>query len=142
MLLFFNLYCMKQTYQQGNVKWKEQSSIILKLNFITKYPKRLLYFHTIIFKSKLFSKEIGINFFVELCSNSMITHLISIMWRRLLIMMFPMHQVLMMIEFTHVVGSLNWKDGSSVITVVQMSYSPTDDSYWKVVWNSFLWYLS
>ena len=44
-------------------------------------------------------------------------------------MMFPVHQVLMMIEFTHVVGSLNWKNGRSVITVVQMSYSPTDNSY-------------
>ena len=32
-------------------------------------------------------------------------------------MMFPMHQVLMMIEFTHVVGSLNWKNGMSIITV-------------------------
>ena len=31
-------------------------------------------------------------------------------------MMFPMHQVLMMIEFTHVVSSLNWKSGMSVIT--------------------------
>ena len=43
--------------------------------------------------------------------------------------MFPMHQVLMMIEFTHVVGSSNWRNGRSVITVAQMSYSPTDDSY-------------
>ena len=59
----------------------------------------------------------------------MITHLISIMWRRLLIMMFPMHQVLMMIEFIHVVGSLSWKSGRSVIIIVWMLYSPTDDSY-------------
>ena len=44
-------------------------------------------------------------------------------------MMFPMYQVLMMIESTRVVGSLNWKNGRSIITVVQMSYSPTDDSY-------------
>ena len=44
-------------------------------------------------------------------------------------MMFPVDQVLMMIESTHVVGSLNWKNGRSIITVVQMSYSPTDDSY-------------
>ena len=43
--------------------------------------------------------------------------------------MFPVHQVLMMIEFTHVVGSLNWKNGRSIITVVQTSYSPTDNSY-------------
>ena len=44
-------------------------------------------------------------------------------------MMSPVHQVLMMIESTHVVGSLNWKNGRSVITVVWTSYSPTDDSY-------------
>ena len=65
----------------------------------------------------------------ELHFSSMITHLISMMWRRLLIMMFPVHQMLMMIEFTLVVGSSNWKDGKSVITVVWTSYSPTDDSY-------------
>ena len=34
-------------------------------------------------------------------------------------MMFPMHQVLLMIEFTHVVGSLNWKSGMSIIIDVQ-----------------------
>ena len=66
---------------------------------------------------------------LELHLNLMIIHLINIMWRRLLIMIFPVHQVLMMIESTHVVGSLNWKNGRSVITVVWMSYSPTDDSY-------------
>ena len=44
-------------------------------------------------------------------------------------MMLPVHQILMMIEFTHAVGSLNWKNGRSVITIVRMSYSPTDDSY-------------
>ena len=44
-------------------------------------------------------------------------------------MMFPMHQVLMMIEFTHAVHSLNWKNGMSVITGVWMSYGPTDNSY-------------
>ena len=43
--------------------------------------------------------------------------------------MFPMHQVLMMIKFTHVVGSLNWKNGMSVITDVWTSYGPTDNSY-------------
>ena len=43
--------------------------------------------------------------------------------------MFPMHQISTMIKFTHVVGSLNWKNGRSVITVVWMSYSPTDNSY-------------
>ena len=59
-------------------------------------------------------------------------HLISMMWRRLLTMMFPMHQVIMMIEFICVVGSSNWKDGKSVITVVWTSYSSTDDSYLSV----------
>ena len=68
-------------------------------------------------------------FIVVVHFNSRITHLISIMWRRFLIMMFPMHQMLMMIKSTHVVGSLNWKNGRSIITVVQTSYSPTDDSY-------------
>ena len=66
---------------------------------------------------------------VELHFNSMITHLISIMGRRLLIMMFPMHQISVMIKFTCVVGSSNWKNGRSVITIVRMSFSPTDDSY-------------
>ena len=66
-------------------------------------------------------------FIVELHFSSMITHPISIMWKRFLIMMFPMHQVLRMIKSTCVVGSLNWKNGRSVITVVQTSYSPTDE---------------
>ena len=66
---------------------------------------------------------------VELHFGSMITHLISRMWGKLLIMMFPMHQILMMIEFTHAVGSSNWKSGKFVIIVVRTSYSPTDDSY-------------
>ena len=65
----------------------------------------------------------------ELHFSLMIIHLISMIWKGLLIMMFPVHQMLMIIEFTHVVGSSNWKDGKSVITVVQTSYSPTDDSY-------------
>ena len=35
-------------------------------------------------------------------------------------MVFPMHQVLLvMIELTHVVGSLNWKNGMFVITGVR-----------------------
>ena len=65
----------------------------------------------------------------ELHFSLMIIHLISMMWRRLLIMMFPVHWVLIIIKFTHVVGSSNWKNGRSVITVVWTSYSPTDDSY-------------
>ena len=82
------------------------------------------------FKSKLFSKGILVLIFiVELHFNSTITLLISVVQRELLIMMFPMHQALVMIEFTHVVGFLNWKNGMSIITGVQMSYSPTDNSY-------------
>ena len=50
----------------------------------------------------------------------MITQLTIVAQRRLLIMMFLMHQVLMMIEFTCVVGSFNWKSGMSIITDVQM----------------------
>ena len=65
----------------------------------------------------------------ELHFSSMITHLTSRVWRRLSIMMFPMHQVLMMIEFTLPVGSSNWKNGRSIIIVVQTSYSTTDDNY-------------
>ena len=43
----------------------ERNIILLfsKLNFITKYPKRLLYFHTIISNLNCFQKDIGINFY-------------------------------------------------------------------------------
>ena len=44
-------------------------------------------------------------------------------------MMSLMQQVLVMIEFTHVVGYLSWKDGMSVIMVVQTLYNPSDNSY-------------
>ena len=52
--------------------------------------------------------------------------------RRLLIMMFPMHQVFVMIKFTCVVGSFSWKSGMSIITDVQTSYGPTDNSYFSL----------
>ena len=68
-------------------------------------------------------------FIVELHFSSTTTCLISVVQRELLIMMFLMHQVLVMIESTHVVGFLNWKNGMSIITAAQMSYSPTDNSY-------------
>ena len=68
-------------------------------------------------------------FIVELCFNSTITCLISVVQRELLIMMFLMHQALVMIESTHVVGSLYWKNGMFVITTVWMSYSHTENSY-------------
>ena len=68
-------------------------------------------------------------FIVELCFNSMITCLISVVQGELLIMMFLVHQALVMIESTCVVGFLNWKNGMYIITGVQMSYGPTDNSY-------------
>ena len=43
--------------------------------------------------------------------------------------MFPVHQISMIIGFILVVGSSNWKSGKFIITIVQTSYSPTDDSY-------------
>ena len=46
-----------------------------------------------------------------------------------LFMMSLVHQVLMTAEFIHVVDFLNWKSGRFVTTVVQMSYSLTDDNY-------------
>ena len=68
-------------------------------------------------------------FIIEPHFNLTITHLISVMQRELLIMMFLVHQALVMIEFTHVVGSLNWKNGMFIITTVRMSYDHTDNSY-------------
>ena len=44
-------------------------------------------------------------------------------------MMFLMHQALVMIESTCVVGFLNLKNGMSITTAVRMSYDPSDDSY-------------
>ena len=86
--------------------------------------KRLLYFHIIILNLNCSQKDIGVNFYCRAPFQSMITHLTSIMWRRLLIMMFPVHLVLKMIKSTHVVGSSNWKNRRSVITIVQMSLQP------------------
>ena len=93
------------------------------------YPKGFLYFHTTFLNLNFFQKDMVSIFIVELCFNLMITHLISVVQRELLIMMFPMHQALVMIEFTCVVSLLNWKKGMSIITGVQMSYGPTDNSY-------------
>ena len=65
----------------------------------------------------------------ELHFSLTITHLtVSVIWRRLLFMMFPMHQISMIFGFTLVVGSSNWKSGKFIITSVWTSYSPTDDS--------------
>ena len=68
-------------------------------------------------------------FIVELHFNLTITCLISVVQRELLIMMFLTHQALVMIESTHVVGFLNWKNEMSIITGEQMSYDPIDNSY-------------
>ena len=57
------------------------------------------------------------------------THLTVGMKQRRLFMMSLVHQVLMTAEFIHVVDSLNWKSGRFAITVVQTSYSLTDDNY-------------
>ena len=40
-----------------------------------------------------------------------------------------MHQALVMVEFTLIVGFLNWKNGMSIITGLWTSYGPTDNSY-------------
>ena len=66
----------------------------------------------------------------ELHFSLTVTHLIvGVIWRRLLFMMFLMHQVSMTIRFILVVDSSNWKSGKFIIIAVQASYSPTDDSY-------------
>ena len=91
------------------------------------YPKKLLYFHTI--SLNLFKRIMVLIFIVELHFSSMTTYLINVVQRELLIMMFSIHQALVMIEFTHIVGFLNWKNGMFIITGVQMSYDPTDNSY-------------
>ena len=57
------------------------------------------------------------------------THLTVGVKQRRLFMTSLVHQVLMTAEFIHVVDSLNWKSGRFVTTVVQMSYSLTDDNY-------------
>ena len=67
---------------------------------------------------------------VELCFSLTTTHLtVGVIQRRLLFMMFLMHQSSMTIGFILVVDSLNWKSGKFTTTAVQTSYSPTDDSY-------------
>ena len=66
----------------------------------------------------------------ELHFSLTVTHLIvGVIRRRLLFMMFPMHQVSMTIRFILVVDSSNWKSGKFITIAVQTSYSPTDDSY-------------
>ena len=66
---------------------------------------------------------------VELHFSLTTTHLTVGLVQRRLFMMSLVHQVLMTAEFIRVVDSLNWKSGRFVTTVVQMSYSLTDDNY-------------
>ena len=66
---------------------------------------------------------------VELHSSLTTIHLTVSMKQRRLFMMSLVHQVLMTAEFIRVVDSLNWKSGRFAITVVQTSYSLTDDNY-------------
>ena len=66
---------------------------------------------------------------VELHFSLTTTHLTVGVKQRRLFMMSLIHQVLMTAEFIHVVDSLNWKSGRFAITVVQTSYSLTDDNY-------------
>ena len=66
---------------------------------------------------------------VELHFSLTTTHLTVSMKQRRLFMMSLIHQVSMTAEFIRVVDSLNWKSGRFAITVVQMSYSLTDNNY-------------
>ena len=83
-----------------------------------------------IFKLKWLLKGNRYIFFIaELLSSLTITHLSVGVKQRRLFTMSLIHQVSMTAEFIHVVDSLNWKSGKSVITAVQTSYSLTDDNY-------------
>ena len=65
---------------------------------------------------------------VELHFSLTTTHLTVGVKQRRLFMMSLVHQVLMTAESIRVVDSLNWKNGRSLITAVQMSYSLTDNN--------------
>ena len=66
---------------------------------------------------------------VELHFSLTTIHLTVGVKQRRLFMMSLVHQVLMTAESIRVVDSLNWKNGRSLITAVQMSYSLTDNNY-------------
>ena len=85
----------------------------------------------LIFKSELFSKGLWDYFSItDPHFHLMTIHLIvGVIQRRLLFMMFHMHQVVMTIGFTLVVDSSNWKSGKFITIAVQTSYSLTDNSY-------------
>ena len=100
-------------------------------NFYCQTSKWLLDFHMTIFKLKWFVERKLMSLSIaELHFSSTTTHLtVGVIRRRLLFMMFLMHQTSMTIGFILVVDSSNWKSGKFVTTGAQTSYSPTDDSY-------------
>ena len=105
------------------------SSFFFNLILLPYIQKGSYIFTQYFLNSNCFQRDIGVNFVVELHFNLTITCLISVVQRELLIMMFLMHQALVMIESTHVVGFLNWKNGMSIITAVWMLYNTTDNNY-------------
>ena len=100
-------------------------------NFYCQTSKWLLDFHMTIFKLKWFVERKSMSLFIaEVHFSLTTTHLtVGVIRRRLLFMMFLMHQTSMTIGFIFVVDSLNWKSGKFTTTAAQTSYSPTDDSY-------------
>ena len=78
-----------------------------------------------------FQKDTGVIFSISDPHFHLMTiHLVvDMIQRRLLFMMFDIHQVLMTTEFILVVDSSNWKGGKFIIIAVQTSYSLTDNSY-------------
>ena len=88
-----------------------------------------MFSHNILKIQIVFKGILVLIFIVELHFNSMITCLISAVKREPMVMMFLIQQALVMIEFTHVVGLLNWKNVMSIITAVRMLYDLSDNSY-------------
>ena len=83
------------------------------------------------FKPKWLSKGNRCPFSIaELHFSLTTTHLtVGMIQRRLLFMMFLVHQASRTIEFILVVDSSNWKSGKFTTTAVQILYSLSDDSY-------------
>ena len=83
------------------------------------------------FQTQMVVKRKSMSLFIaELHFSLTTTHLtVGVIRRRLLFMMFLVHQASMTVRFILVVDSSNWKNGKCIIIVVQTSYSLTDDSY-------------
>ena len=77
----------------------------------------------VIERKSIFLSIAGLHF------SSTTTHLTGGVKQKRLFMMSFVHQILMTVESIHAVDSLNWKSGRFAITVVQTSYSLTDDNY-------------